>query len=87
MSEPTIPEQYHGTLTGAIKYGCRCDVCRAASRDYQRRWRADHAGQAPDWAHGTLTGYNAYACRCDACSTARREYGRAYRARKRAEAS
>jgi WhiB family redox-sensing transcriptional regulator len=31
----------HGTRGGYIHYGCRCDPCREAQRDYQRGYRED----------------------------------------------
>ncbi len=28
-------------LTGYRTYGCRCDLCRQANREQQKRWRWD----------------------------------------------
>lgn len=38
-----IPETAHGTINGYKIYGCRCDRCKGAMRDADRRRRARNA--------------------------------------------
>lgn len=33
---------WHGTLGGYNNHGCRCDDCRRAHREYQRKYRDAH---------------------------------------------
>jgi hypothetical protein len=53
---------------------CRCDVCRAANTEWQRRRRAERrkelaAGTAhPE--HGKASTYENWGCRCRSCTTA-----------------
>jgi hypothetical protein len=66
--EPGDPR--HG-MTGYTTYKCRCDVCRGAWRDWQRKYRARMRakpinGDEP-W-HGTVSGYENWGCRCGLCS-------------------
>lgn len=37
LTKPRRPTA-HGTLTGYIGHGCKCDLCLAAHREYQREW-------------------------------------------------
>lgn len=61
-------EKWHGTPGGYTNHGCRCDDCRAALRDYQRRRRKQRIeSPTPDRVHGTVNGYGNYGCRCDRC--------------------
>ena len=80
----------HGTLSGYHNHKCRCDECRAAATEYERRRReANKAKGNPPVKkkmpkgpvpHGTPNGYNAHKCRCDACKAAAAEYARNWRA-------
>lgn len=60
----------HGTITGYISAGCRCDDCRSAWSVYQRertaRVKAEIANGARQVEHGTQRAYRA-GCRCDVC--------------------
>ena len=35
-----VPTHLHGTFNAYLNYACRCDACRTAQRDHQRRYRA-----------------------------------------------
>lgn len=58
------------------KFGCRCDICRAAKSTEDRARR--RKGKAPDGSHGAK-GY-AYGCRCDICKADHAANQRAKRA-------
>lgn len=62
----------HGT-NARYAGGCRCDDCKKAHSDYQKRHRKD---RLPDLlanpnhpAHGTVNGHKT-GCRCDKCNQA-----------------
>jgi hypothetical protein len=70
------------------RYGCRCDICGAGHREYQRAWRYNHdRALSPDVRHGTSNAYNNYDCRCDLCRLAHSAAVRQWRERKRQAAS
>lgn len=76
----------HGTANCYTNYGCRCDACGEAKREYAKaRYKSRReAGLEPgDRRHGTANGYANRGCRCDACCEAWREYGKAYHESKR----
>jgi hypothetical protein len=43
-----IRQDQHGTTTG-YRYGCGCDACRAANRDYRRAWVAENREYVREW--------------------------------------
>jgi hypothetical protein len=46
MSAPkSQAAQQHGTASGYINRGCRCDACRTAAREYQRARRLRHQAE------------------------------------------
>lgn len=59
----------HGTATGYVNRGCRCEPCRVAVREYRRDLNAKRQG-IPKHKHGTVGGYSWLGCRCEACRTA-----------------
>jgi hypothetical protein len=76
----------HG-ITG-YRNGCRCEECRAASRDTQRRYRAGLGPGATTpglRVHG-LNGYLRHKCRCEVCRAANTKHHRGWYARKKAAA-
>lgn len=52
----------HGTRSGYVHHGCRCDACTQAQRDYQRTLKE----RTPP-SHGA-SGYVNYGCRCEVCA-------------------
>jgi 5-methylcytosine-specific restriction endonuclease McrA len=64
----------HGTANGYKHYGCRCDQCKIAMREYGRKF----AKKVPDKPipHGTVNGYVNYKCRCEDCTAAQSERSR-----------
>lgn len=73
-------DRRHGTVTG-YKYGCRCERCRAASREARNKGAArererrkgvlaDMAADPRHPSHGTYAGYRDYGCRCEKCRRA-----------------
>lgn len=52
--------------------GCRCEVCREAKRDYERKSRKRRAANLSRVNHGKRSTYDA-GCRCDQCYMARME--------------
>lgn len=75
---------HHGTVQGYNYYGCRCEACTQARRDYYgHRPRAELMTAK----HGTETYYQKYGCRCDACMAAAREAKRRRRERSRVPCS
>lgn len=71
----------HGTGGGYTNWYCRCDDCKAANRDSQRRRRlARRQRPVPDHVHGTDNGYCNYYCKCtDCCAAHRARYERSYK--------
>lgn len=79
-------DRRHGTRTGYL-YGCRCDRCRRAQRDYSSSFSGEYRkakqfkqfkellADPDDPRHGTKTGY-AYGCRCEECRKANSDYER-----------
>lgn len=76
----------HGTYSGYAHYGCRCENCKSAFREYVRQARRRRSEKEPP-RHGTVSGYTNYLCRCELCANAwrerSREYGAMYRQRHR----
>lgn len=67
------PAPAHGR-NGYMRYGCRCEVCKAANRDRAKVMRellaARMAAGDPAVPHGTSGGYTNWSCRCEACRRA-----------------
>ena len=64
-----VPSQFdrapkHGTVY-RYQQGCKCNLCRQASRDQRARMRS----KAEPPTHG-LSGYTNYGCMCDVCRAA-----------------
>lgn len=70
------PDPLHGTHNMYLTYKCRCDLCREAEAEYNRK-RLGWNKRAPP-IHGTRTMYEAYKCRCDSCKEAMKEYWNKY---------
>ena len=77
VSQPLV----HGTAHGYSNYGCHCDACMAAWRQYhsQRRQRMYAArvlvggylvAPVPAERHGRISTYNNAGCRCQPCRDA-----------------
>jgi hypothetical protein len=77
----------HGTVSGYVNHGCRCDKCRAASATATHRQREERrGGPLPEWVqHGDLSTYSNWLCRCEECGAAMSAYNKAYRVRKAAQ--
>ena len=60
----------HGQSYTLYADGCRCEPCRAAQADRNRRNRADRVQRLT--VHGIRSSYDA-GCRCEECKDARRE--------------
>lgn len=73
----------HGTSNGYRNLGCRCEACKAANTEDQRRLREERRARAEDIPHGTMSGYSNWGCRCEECSEVRREYTDTYKYRRR----
>lgn len=73
----------HGTQHKYKKHGCRCDECRAWSRQNRAAIRAKRRGQAPAHVHGTVNGYQNYGCRCEPCTAVNSESTRLWKQQKR----
>lgn len=70
-------EPKHGTITEYMNYGCRCEPCRDANRQYR---------PSTPVAHGTRTAYIDHRCRCLDCKAANAAYHRErYRRRREFE--
>lgn len=75
MPERDVP---HGSYSRYL-YGCRCDACREASRERQKKSREDRKarGLPPgDARHGLASTANNWGCMCKLCSEALAEYRR-----------
>lgn len=62
----------HGTRTRYQDYGCRCELCRNAQVDYQRRSDLRGSPGSPGRTHGCISTYNA-GCDCRQCMDASRD--------------
>lgn len=80
---PSPAKNTHGTIS-SYRY-CRCEKCRAAWRDHNRKWRRSKGinPRVPAQpVHGTRNAYTYHECRCEACTKANRDYARKVRAGK-----
>jgi hypothetical protein len=62
----------HGTVNGYNNWGCRCEECHQAQRDYYgHKPMAEHLAEVEP-EHGTEGRYTSrkWACRCDLCREA-----------------
>lgn len=83
--EPTpldADDPRHGTPTGYMNHGCRCEPCKVARKVYRAERKANPTGRAKKAEHGTPSKY-ARGCRCDECRNAVTVAARETRARKR----
>ena len=64
-----------GTIS-KYRYGCRCDACKSAERDYATEFGSKRLDDG-DVKCGTYTKY-AYGCRCDECRKTNAEKQRNY---------
>ena len=77
-------DKRHGTYSGYNYWGCSCDRCRQANRDYMDGRKAEYATrEIPDHVHGTHNGYANYGCRCDKCREATNIASRERRAKRK----
>ena len=67
----------HGSESGYLNHGCRCDQCRQALKSARLR-----RATSPDAKHGTKNTYT-NGCRCNECSQAHASYQRELVSRKR----
>lgn len=74
-TEEKAKRKVHGTVYGYDR-GCRCDACRAAKVESNRRNKArrlsEMSSNPEDPRHGTETGWW-YGCRCERCLQARKQ--------------
>ncbi len=64
----------HGTVSGYIYRGCRCELCIQARRDYYGHKPLDVYNAEREAKHGTEARYTApHNCRCDECKKAANE--------------
>lgn len=73
----TPPSPEHGTAY-RYKRGCRCEECKAATRELKRKMKLRGPPQ-----HGTESGYKNYGCRCEECKAAGAENNRRNRLARR----
>ena len=66
----------HGTINGYANYKCRCDDCKAAQSERNRKQYTPRPREPKPIQHGTLSGYGTHKCRCDDCKAAQSEYMR-----------
>lgn len=64
----------------AYSNGCRCAVCRVATREYRREHRAKVRARLDEVEHGLRWVYDA-GCRCASCTDAHSKAHADYRAR------
>ncbi len=57
---------------GGYVRGCRCDVCKTGTREYQREYRK--RPKDPKKVKHGLSGYTNYKCRCEVCRAANSAY-------------
>jgi hypothetical protein len=79
----------HGTHSSYNHDRCRCDACREAHTDYQRRRRTQRFSEPipDDVRHGVKSTYTNWGCRCDPCTAANGAHGAAFRRARRREAT
>lgn len=74
----------HGTRYAYMRYGCRCDDCRNAAREYRTEWNRAHG--IPEKKRGrtcgTISCYVHAGCRCEDCRRAARDKKRRERLRR-----
>ena len=80
----------HGTKTGYGSYGCRCDLCKEAQRQYMLTYRQTLAERPREEVpHGKRSGYVNWGCRCEDCKQANafgnRDAARRWALKRRAE--
>lgn len=71
----TANDPRHGKRHSYAYYGCRCEACTAAEKEYyyeKRRKRVERG--VPEHLHGTMNAYKNYLCRCDKCRAVWAEY-------------
>lgn len=72
-------EVRHGLLSGYQHYGCRCDLCKKAKKEYEKqrvlKKVPELVGPKPI-KHGTGTAYSYHGCRCEVCCAYHRGYQR-----------
>ena len=69
----------HGTLTGYVRYNCKCEPCKEARNTYRRQKIQENLDKGlpkDDPRHGTTNGYSYWGCRCEPCTEATRSYQR-----------
>lgn len=72
----------HGTNTGYMNHGCRCEPCKEARKAYRAERRANPPKpRATNSAHGTNSRYTK-GCRCDECRAAATAWAKDYRVRR-----
>lgn len=57
--------------------GCRCEPCKAAASEYQKKKYPRLTTKRERAEHGTTTMYGKYKCRCELCVKAARDYHQA----------
>ena len=70
----------HGTISGYNNWGCRCESCRQAHRDYYGHRPATEVRAEQFREHGPAA-YKKRGCRCDVCRARSAETKRRYRER------
>ena len=97
--EPLPENIKHGTAGAYTNLGCRCDECRAASREADRKYRENNREKVRAYQveyaarlkrtpfelipHGSVAGYSTYGCRCNDCRKANTERCKRYRDKNR----
>lgn len=75
----------HGERTTYTYWGCRCDPCTKANRDYQHEVIAALRNcEPPDDAHGRRSTYGNWGCRCEPCTRANSDACLDYQRRRKA---
>lgn len=92
MTDSPIPAHLHGRTGTYTNLACRCEECKQAMRDYQRRYRQGKRieggvtrGKRTEMAHGTTSMYTSGKCRCGECRTAMSAYQKEYYKRKKVD--
>lgn len=74
----------HGLVSTYAEHGCRCDLCKRAKSDENRRLQKQmRSTDIPADAHGSHSTYRNRGCRCGPCTRAASEYVARARAKKR----